>query len=53
MNCINEDKEVEKFIEYHSIIPTSDEKLLLKLAIIHGAMAYNKYLIIKHLKKDK
>ncbi len=45
MDCINEDKEVEIFIEKHGIAPTKDEKILLKLAILHGAITYNNYII--------
>ena len=48
MNIINEELEVQKFIERYNIVPTNDERTLLKLAIIHGAMAYNEWQIKKY-----
>lgn len=43
MSCLDDEKEVDKFIEKYDIIPTHRERLILKLAILHGAMAYNQW----------
>ena len=47
MDCLNEklELELERFIEKHNIAPTLEEKLLLKLAILHGVIVYNEHLI--------
>ena len=52
MHWLDEDKELDKFIAKYDIVPTYTEKLILKLAILHGVIAYNEHEIRK-IKGDK
>lgn len=52
MDCIDENKEVEIFIAKHNIMPTHEEKLILKLAILHGAITYNEWRLKKYRRNN-
>jgi len=43
MDWFDEEKELEKFIKKYDIVPTYSEKIILKLAMLHGAIVYNEH----------
>ena len=47
IDWFDEDKELEKFIQKHNIVPTHQEKLILTLAILHGVIVYSDHQIKK------
>lgn len=52
MHDINFDLELDKFIKKYNLALTKDEKVIIKLAIVHGVIVYND-LYIKKLKDEK